>query len=156
VSDLEQMVVEVEQRFVAPPDAVFALLHDVSRMAGLGPEHERAEWVNPTLFTGWNRVGDHAWETPCHVTVDDPPRGFAWTVGTPGRQSSTWTYELSPEGAGTRVVQRFRHGPGASGLRDAIERNPERAEDYVTRRGERLRQNMGIVLERAAALLREG
>ena len=150
---LEEMVVEVQQRFDAPPTDVYALLHDVRRMAGLGPEHERAEWVTPTLFTGWNRAGDRAWDTPCHVIVDDPPRAFAWTVGTPGRQSSTWSYELTPDGGATMVRQRFQHGPGASGLRDAVESSPERAEEYMTRRGERIRRNMTTVLAAAAALL---
>lgn len=148
------MVVEVQVRFDAPPAEVFALLHDVERMAGLGPEHERAAWVSPTLFTGWNRSGDHTWETPCHVTVDDPPRCFAWTVGTPGRQSSTWTYLLTPDGDGTLVQQRFQHGPGPSGLRDAVVRKPERAEQYVEHRRAALRENMTTVLTAAAALAR--
>ena len=151
--ELEQMVVEVEQRFDAAPAEVFALLHDVERMAGLGPEHTKAAWVSPVLFTGWNSRGGHEWETPCHVVVDEPPRAFGWTVGTPGRQSSTWTYELEPDGDGTLVRQRFQHGPGPSGLRDAVESQPDRAEEWMARRGKGLRRNMTTVLQQAAQLL---
>ena len=150
------MVVEVEQRFAAPPEAVFALLHDVERMAGLGPEHTKAQWVTPVLFTGWNSRGEHEWETPCHVVVDDPPRAFGWTVGTPGRQSSTWTYELVPDGDRTLVRQRFQHGPGESGLRDAVEQQPDRAEEYVVRRSKGLARNMATVLAAAAELVAQG
>jgi hypothetical protein len=47
--DLEQMVVEVEHRFAATPEAVFTLLSDVERMAGRGLEHQEASWDDEAI-----------------------------------------------------------------------------------------------------------
>ena len=53
------MVVEVTHRFQTPIAEVWALLSDVERMAGLGPEHVEAHWLEPgprvgASFTGKN------------------------------------------------------------------------------------------------------
>ena len=58
------------------------------------------------------------------VTEADRPRAFAWVVlddsGDPARPSSSWRYRIDPlPGGGSRVRQRFTHGPGASYLRAA-------------------------------------
>jgi hypothetical protein len=42
VIELEEPAVEVQARFDVPPAEVQALLPDVERMAGLGPEHRSA------------------------------------------------------------------------------------------------------------------
>jgi uncharacterized protein YndB with AHSA1/START domain len=156
--DLSQLTVEVEHRFAAPPAAVFALLTDVERMAGLGPEHQTARWTDRgrTRFTGVNQLGDLQWEVTCVVVENEPPRAFGWTVGEPGEQSSTWSYALVPDGDGTLVTQRFAHGPGMTYLRQLCEAKPERAEVYVARRSADLRSNMLAVLSAAEALLTTG
>ena len=113
------MHVEVEHRFDLAIGDVWALLSDVERMAGLGPEHVEAVWTTVdrgpgSEFTGKNRRGDMEWEVPCFVTECDPPSRFAWTVLEPDNPSSRWSYTLSPDGEGTVVVQRFEHGPNYS------------------------------------------
>lgn len=153
VIDVERMVVEVQQHFDAPPDAVYALLHDVERMAGLGPEHVTATWTSPTTFLGINRGSTIEWDTVSFVTVDEPPRWFAWAVGDPEVPGSTWAYTLEPDGDGTLVTQRMQHGPGHTFLREFCEAEPDRAEKAIARRSEQLRQNMATVLRRAAELL---
>lgn len=154
--ELEQLVVEVRQRFDAPPADVYDLLHDVERMAGLGPEHESATWTSPTTFTGRNRLGELAWEVPCFVIADEPPHRFAWTVGPAPEHGSTWTYELQQDGLGTLVIQRMQHGPGHTYLREFCEQRPDKAERAIARRSEELRSNMTVVLAAAAELLRQG
>ena len=151
------MVVEVRVRFDAPPDEVFALLHDVERMAGLGPEHASATWTSPTTFTGRNRIAELGldWEVSCWVVDDRPPTSFAWTVGPPDAPSATWTYELAPDGTGTVVTQRMQHGPGVTYLRIFCEQNPDKTERAVARRSRELQQNMTTVLTAAAELLRQ-
>ena len=158
VVELEQMAVEVQVRFDARPDVVFALLHDVERMAGLGPEHESATWTSATTFTGRNRIEDLGlnWEVSCWVVDDRPPTSFAWTVGPPDSPSATWRYSLGPDGDGTVVTQRMEHGPGETYLRIFCEQRPDKAERAIARRSEELRQNMTTVLEAAAELLRQG
>lgn len=162
--DLSAMTAEVTHRFAADIDRVWALLSDVERMAGLGPEHDHARWTSRSspeevavgdTFVGRNRIGDREWEVPCHVVAVEAPRHLAWTVLDPGEPSSTWTYDLSPDGDGTVVVQRFRHGPGFSYLRASAERHPERVADIVRGRAEMLRSNMAATLRAADQLLGE-
>lgn len=151
------MVVEVQARFDAPPQVVYELLHDVERMAGLGPEHASASWTSPTTFAGRNRIDDLGldWEVSCWVVEDQPPTSFAWTVGPPDHPSATWRYALRPDGTGTLVTQRMEHGPGETYLRVFCEQHPDKTERAVARRSEELRRNMTTVLEAAAALLRQ-
>ena len=60
---LSVMKVEVSHHFNAPIEAVWALLSDVERIAGLGPEHVEAHWLGEerglgAQFSGKNRRGD--------------------------------------------------------------------------------------------------
>jgi uncharacterized protein YndB with AHSA1/START domain len=156
--DLTTMAVEVIVPFPKPPEPVWDLLTDVERMAGLGPEHVRARWLTPgpavgARFEGTNRIGDHEWDVICVVTECRPPQLIQWNVGEGPFPSSTWTYVLTPEGQGsTLVTQRFRHGPGVSGVSKAIELHGDRARQIVEHRTEMLRTNMISTLEAAARL----
>jgi uncharacterized protein YndB with AHSA1/START domain len=159
--DLTGMAVEVTVRFPAATEAVWDLLTDVERMAGLGPEHVRARWLGsgPAVgarFQGWNRIGDHEWDVICVVTGCRPPEFIEWNVGEGPLPSSTWSYTLVPNrGGSTLVTQRFRHGPGGSGVSSAIEQQPDREARIVEYRSEMLRTNMIATLEAAARLLEE-
>src|SRR4051812_12558128 len=116
---LESMVVEVAHRFAAPIDDVWSLLTDVEQMAGVGPEHTAASWVNDdrgvgAQFDGANKRGDMEWTLPCFVTEWQPPYRFAWAVLERDSPSSTWSYTFLEVDGGTEVVQRFAHGPNYS------------------------------------------
>ena len=157
------MGVEVAVRFDAPPEAVWELLTDVERMAGLGPEHFRARWLTsggPAVgarFEGWNRIGDREWDVICVVTACRRPETIVWNVGEGPSPSSTWSYELEGRDDGsTLVTQRFRHGPGESGVPFAVERYPDEADKIVTGRSDQLRTNMVSTLEAAARLVGPG
>ncbi|MGH8931033.1 MAG: SRPBCC family protein [Egibacteraceae bacterium] len=98
----------------ATPEAVYALVSDVPRLGGLGPECYRCEWNNGvgeprvgTSFTGYNRLGDFEWSTQCVITAADPGRLFAYEIVRPGVRYSRWTYIFEPGGAGTRVTESF-------------------------------------------------
>lgn len=54
---VEDMTVDVEHHFDAPAEQVFALLTDVEPMAGLGPEHESAAWLDDRRFTEQEPAG---------------------------------------------------------------------------------------------------
>ena len=159
--DLTAMAVEVSVRFNQPPEAVWVMLTDVERMAGLGPEHFRARWLTsgPAVgarFEGWNRIGEHEWDVLCVVTACRPAEFIEWNVGEGTHPSSTWSYVLTPDGErATLVTQQFRHGPGESGVSKAIEEHPERAALIVEQRSNTLRTNMVSTLESANRLLEE-
>ena len=150
--------VEVTELLPAPPDRVFALLTDVERMAGLGPEHTGAVWVGDdrgvgAVFVGTNQLGGRTWEVPCRVTELEPPARFGWEVGDPELPTATWSYDLTPTDGGTRVVHRFVHGPGRSFLRAVVDKHPDRAELLVAGRAQQLAANVRASLRAAAALL---
>jgi hypothetical protein len=82
------------------------------------------------------------------VTEADRPR--AWVVlddrGDPARPSSSWRYRIDPLPGGSRVRQRFTHGPGASHLRAAAAKAPDRAAEILAARRDGLRANMTATL----------
>ena len=149
------MIVEVRQSFPAPIAEVWALLSDVERMAGFGPEHVEAHWLDPgpkvgARFTGKNCRDGFEWEVPCHITECDPPLRWTWSVLEPENPSSVWSYSLTPDGEGTSVVQRFQHGPNYSFIRLWAEEQPERAAEIVRIRTDGLRADMMATLANAA------
>ena len=80
-----------------------------------------------------------------------PARAFGWVVlddsGDPARPSSSWRYRIDPlPGGGSRVRQRFTHGPGASFLRAVAAEAPDQAAEIIAARRDGLRANMTATL----------
>lgn len=152
------MTIEVEHRFAAPPDRVFAFLTDPGLTARLSPEVVEAAWVEEPVgprarFRATNRRGGMEWTVTCHVLEWDPPYRFAWCVSDPSHPSSTWSYDLTPDEAGTLVRQRFRHGPGRSMVRHLVEQPDADVAQILTWREEMLRADMAGALAEADRLL---
>jgi hypothetical protein len=104
----------------ATPDAVYAVVSDVTSTGDRSPECKTADWlpghepgVVGARFRGRNRVGRFIrWSRLCEIVAAEPGREFAFrTVPErvdPSRSDSTiWRYRLEPEGAGTRVTQSY-------------------------------------------------
>ena len=148
-----------EQVVAARPELVWDLVADITRVGGWSPECIRAAWLGGpgrpqpgARFTGHNRFPNGLeYEVTCVVTEADRPRAFGWVVlddsGGPARPSSSWRYRLDPlPGGGSRVRQRFTHGPGASFLRAAAAEAPDRAAEIIAARRDGLRANMTATL----------
>ena len=148
-----------EVAVAACPDLVWNLVADVTRVGEWSPECIRAAWhADPgrpqpgARFTGHNRLSNgFEYEVTCVVTEADRPRAFAWLVlddsGDPARPSSSWRYRIDPlPGGGSRVRQRFTHGPGASFLRAVATEAPDRAAEIIAARLDGLRTNMSATL----------
>ncbi len=148
-----------EQVIAARPERVWDLVADVTRVGGWSPECIRAAWLREpgrphpgARFTGHNRFPDgFEYEVTCVVTEADRPRAFAWVVlddsDDPARPSSSWRYRIDPlPGGGSRVRQRFTHGPGASYLRAAAAQAPDRAAEILAARQDGLRASMTATL----------
>lgn len=158
--DVDGLTVEVVEVLPATPALVHALLSDPVRTAGLGPECVRAEWLDDrrgpgARFRAENERQGRSWEVTCTVLADEPGEQFVWAVGDLALPSSTWSYDLAPVDGGTRVVQRFVHGPGSTFLRAVVAKHPDRAEMLVTARTAELEDGMRATLRAAAALLQE-
>ncbi|HKA96836.1 MAG TPA: SRPBCC family protein [Streptosporangiaceae bacterium] len=148
-----------EEVVAARPELVWDLVADVTRVSRWSPECIRAAWLGEpgrpqpgARFTGRNRFPNgFEYEVTCVVTEADRPRAFAWVVlddsGDPARPSSSWRYRIDPlPGGGSRVRQRFTHGPGASFLREVAAEAPDRAAEIIAARRDGLRANMSATL----------
>jgi uncharacterized protein YndB with AHSA1/START domain len=101
----------------APPERVWDLVSDVTRIGRYSPETFEAEWLDgatgPTMgarFRGHvkrNGRGPTYWTT-CRVTACEPGREFAFGVGTGAKPLNTWRYVLEPTGEGTDVTESFQ------------------------------------------------
>lgn len=99
----------------ASPDQVFAVLTDVTRIAEWSHECQGAEWLDGATraelgatFRGRNQVNRFGWSRVCTITILEPGRAFGYrTSGGVPSDSTAWSFDLEPEGTGTRITQRY-------------------------------------------------
>lgn len=153
--------VDYEVEVALSPERMWDLVTDVSRIGEWSPETVYSAWLGAE--SGWRRAGGRfvarnqytpelSAEVVCVVTESERPRVFAWAVadddGTVEHAGSLWRYEFRPGGSPDRTLvrQTFEHGPGDTGLRVAVERDPERVEVILRDRLDRLRGNMAATI----------
>lgn len=95
----------------APPDAIYDLVADVTRMGEWSPECVRCDWIDEpgrvgSTFRGYNRRGLARWSTVARVLVADRPREFAFATLHRDRIATRWSYRLTGEGP-TTVTESF-------------------------------------------------
>lgn len=98
----------------APPEVVWNLVADITRMGEWSPECVRAEWrdgaTGPAVgahFHGYNRADTFEWDAPCVVTECDPGKLFAFCVPRDEANATRWRFELVPNGTGTMLTESF-------------------------------------------------
>jgi uncharacterized protein YndB with AHSA1/START domain len=101
----------------APPDRVWDLVSDVTKIGRYSPETFEAEWVDGATgpapgakFRGHvkrNGKGPVYWTT-CTVIDCDPGRVFSFGVGSAAKPLNVWRYQLEPAGSGTDVTESFQ------------------------------------------------
>ena len=109
MSDAAARELRAETTIDAPPSQVWATLTDLRRMPAWSPELVamvplgRGGLRVGQQYLGVNRRKAAVWPTRSVVAILEPERALAWDTRSSGAR---WIYELSPEGFGTRVVQR--------------------------------------------------
>ena len=104
--------VVVSRRIAAPPETVWALLADLSRMPEWSPENERVEWLGGATqaasgarFRGTNRNGTKSWKSVGEVTDCEPARRLAFGIKTGPFRIAEWTYTVEPNPEGCLVTE---------------------------------------------------
>jgi hypothetical protein len=102
---------------LAPPEQIWDLVSDVTKIGRYSPETFEAEWLEgatgPAIgakFRGHvkrNGIGPIYWTT-CTVTACEPGRVFAFGVGPVGKPLNVWSYLLEPSSGGTNVTESFQ------------------------------------------------
>lgn len=148
------------ERFVpAPPEAVWALLADVTRTGEWSPECRAARWLDgattPVVgarFRGVNRWGLVRWTRVCEVVTAEPGRELSWrTVPEALTSDSTlWRFTLEPVEGGSRVVQSYEV---LAPLPEVLQRGVIR---FLMPHHADMRPHMALTLERLAERLVAG
>lgn len=105
----------------APPDRVWALISDITKMGEYSPEVIEAEWLDgatgPTVgarYRGHVRRNENwpvLYWTTCKITECVPGEVFEFAVIMRERPVNTWRYEFRPTGdGGTDVTESFDLG----------------------------------------------
>jgi hypothetical protein len=105
---------EVSRLIGCSPEALYAMITDLSRMGEWSPENIGGRWKNgsgPTVggkFSGKNRKGILRWTTTAEVTNAEPNRHFEFLIHLgPLRNLVTWGYILEPDDTAT-LVREYR------------------------------------------------
>jgi hypothetical protein len=115
VSELSDLQVSRTTTVHAPPEHVYGIISDVTRIGELSPVCKAAWWdegggpQEGAWFTGRNEMdGREPWERRCEVTIAEPGRAFAWVAG--GREEGVveWAYRFRPHDEGTEVEESWR------------------------------------------------
>jgi uncharacterized protein YndB with AHSA1/START domain len=107
---------EVRLVMAAPPEEIYALISDVTRMKEFSPEVVECKWLDgatgPAVgarFAARNKFSKGpAIGNKCKVTAVEPGRRFSWTRTEPFGGTIEWTYEFRPHGEGTEVVESYK------------------------------------------------
>ena len=106
---------EVSIVVAAPPEDVYVLVEDVTRMPEFSPDIVSCRWLDgatgPAVgarFEAVNvsRIGKR-WKNRPVITVVDPGREFAFVRTEPFAGRIAWRYRFEPEGARTRVIESY-------------------------------------------------
>ncbi len=114
------MRAEVTLHMDAPPEKVWALVSDITKMGEYSPEVVEAEWLGgatgPALgarYRGHVKRNENwpiLYWTTCEITECVPGQVFEFAVMMRDRAVNTWRYEFRPTATGTEVTESFDLG----------------------------------------------
>jgi uncharacterized protein YndB with AHSA1/START domain len=107
---------QVEVTTAAVPEAVWAVLADVTRVSEWSHECRSVRWLDGSQpgpgarFRGRNKSGRMGWSRSCTVVSWEPSRELAYRTsgGAAFADSTEWHFTLTPADGGTIITQYFQ------------------------------------------------
>jgi uncharacterized protein YndB with AHSA1/START domain len=137
----------------APPEQLYGMVADLSRMGEWSPENEGGKWLGGASgpaegarFKGRNRSGRRRWSTVARIVTADPGREVAWESKALGLRVALWRYHFEPNGrGGTRLTE------STQDQRGRLMKLIGQTASGVTDRDAENKKNMRLTLERLKA-----
>ncbi len=138
-----------------PPNEVWTAISDITRMGEWSPECVGGRWIGGATgpAVGAKFEGDNElkvagrtlkkWTTTSEVSVSEPGKVFEFV----SEGYTTWRYEFTAAGAGTRITETFRYD--AKGMQGFLY-------NTVLRRPIGIRKGMQRTLDRVKVVLAGG
>src|SRR6266508_148547 len=105
---------DVTIEVAAPPERLWRLVTDVTRMGEWSPVCRHCEWIDGfagaevgARFKGRSRQGPVRWSRVCEITTSDQGYEFAFHTVFRGVEATRWRYRFDPTPAGTRVTESY-------------------------------------------------
>jgi hypothetical protein len=111
--DDAQAYKEASIEIAAPPEAVYDLVSDLTRMGEWSPESTGGRWSGGGTgqvgdwFEGHNQVGEREWTRESQVARADRGRDFTFVVGGVEENCTWWSYEMAPTDSGTTLTEKW-------------------------------------------------
>lgn len=141
--------VSVSQHVEAPPELVWSLVSDITRMGEWSPESTGGRWTGGATgpkpgarFRGDNRNGSKRWSTTGTVVDAVPGQAFSFRVSVAGLKIALWSYRLEPTDGGCRITETWTDergvlarslGKPVSGVADRVAHNRAGMEETLKR-----------------------
>ncbi|MBV8387631.1 MAG: SRPBCC family protein [Acidimicrobiia bacterium] len=95
----------------APPERLYGMVSDLSRMGEWSPENLGGKWLGGASgpaegarFKARNRNGWRRWSTKVRIVSANPPKEVAWESSAFGLKVALWRYRFEPNGKGGTTV----------------------------------------------------
>ncbi|MEU6128825.1 SRPBCC family protein [Saccharopolyspora sp. NPDC047091] len=131
----------------AAPEQIYPLISDITRYGEWSPESAGGEWLSGTpgavgsRFRGDNDNGERTWSSECEVLAAEPGRRFAFGVlpGSERPDNSVWSFEVEPEGSGSRLTQRYVMQVLPGPIQEFLSQQEDGGAQFVEHRTEQLK-----------------
>jgi uncharacterized protein YndB with AHSA1/START domain len=95
----------------APPEQLYGMVSDLSRMGEWSPENQGGKWVGGATgaaegarFKARNSNGKRSWSSVATIVTATPPKEVAWESSALGLKIALWRYRFEPNADGGTTV----------------------------------------------------
>lgn len=110
----------VSRTIKAPPEQLWEMVSDVTRMGSWSPETTSCSWLKGASgpatgarFKGDNQNGSKSWSIQCEVTDCEPGKRFAFDAMAGPIRYANWSYDFEATDDGTLVTESVVDNRGA-------------------------------------------